>query len=150
MKASPCRFNPYKNRGIFKIRRNADKFKGVTYESKIDVPDTPLSYSPTGAIKRVTPMALIIPATVRSKKLVHLNFLNSFLMVTQTSFPPITGTFLILSDPCKNQCRSLAAFIINNSPIDILSNILYHKHTQFSHFFLKAGIAAQEVRYKPL
>ena len=75
-------------------------------------------------------MALIIPAAVRSKKLTHLNFLNSFLIVTQTSFPPLTGTFYLLYFITKirgiqlfSSCLNAAAFppdVIRSFPTNII------------------------------
>ena len=55
---------------IFKIIRKIDnvRYSGVICERKIEVPEIPLSYNPTGAIKTVTPKALITPAINSNKK----------------------------------------------------------------------------------
>ena len=70
VKTGPCFFNPYKKSGIFKINKNreSEKVEGVNCPSSIEVPEIPVSYNFTGARKMVTPIALMIPAKVRTKK----------------------------------------------------------------------------------
>lgn len=66
----PCFFSPNRKSGIFRISRNTDivQGSGVICESRIDVPDIPLSYRFTGAKKVVTPNALTHPAISRNRK----------------------------------------------------------------------------------
>ena len=46
----------------------------------MDVPEIPLSYSLTGSIKMVTPIALMIPAAVSMRRLNGFSFLSKCFM----------------------------------------------------------------------
>lgn len=47
---------------------DSEKVEGVNCPSNIEVPEMPVSYNFTGARKIVTPIALMIPAKVRTRK----------------------------------------------------------------------------------
>ena len=73
--------NPSNSSGMFSTIRKNDRESegGVSWESRMDVPEMPLSYSCTGAINSVTPMALMIPAARSIRKLKGENLaINSF------------------------------------------------------------------------
>lgn len=79
----PCFFKPKRKSGTLSTRRknDKDKYGGVICESKIDVPDIPLSYNFTGAKNTVTPKAFMQPARNKIIKFCHRNVFKNFFKI---------------------------------------------------------------------
>ena len=77
---TPCLFNPNSRSGIFNTirKKDSDSHSGVSCPRRIEVPEIPLSYNWTGAMNKVTPIALITPAIKSIRKLKGENFSSSF------------------------------------------------------------------------
>ena len=78
---------------LSRIRKNeSENVSGVSWESRMDVPEMPLSYSCTGAIKIVTPMALMTPAR------------NSIRKFSGESFAPKASSFCFMVCTGTSSC----------------------------------------------
>ena len=53
------------------------KGSGVIWESSIEVPEMPLSYSFNGARNTVTPVAFMMPAAVKNSRFLNFGFFIS-------------------------------------------------------------------------
>ena len=79
MKGKPNFLKPKMKKGKLRIKRKILSDKGVTWLKKNEVPEKPPSYKPMGVKNKVTPVALMMPANVKNKKLTQCNLANSSL-----------------------------------------------------------------------